>query len=180
MYYGQTPFCNHSVVRRLRHRPQIADIYSQNGGHLADLSQVSQPSPHSDEPYKMRPVYDSTFLGADPLAPTTYASLTMKFLTVFSLAAAVSLFSVAALSAYPLEARAPTSLSSHLHSDGTCYRAITGGELAHATTIYKKGQHPASYTTAPGDSLTQGGCMFSRYVFTPERNSRLNEIPDEP
>jgi len=87
----------------------------------------------------------------------------MKFAALFStLTAAVSVLSVAALPAYPLEARTPAALASHLHPGGTFYRAVTGGELAHVSTIYKEGQHPASHTTVPGD-FSHSGAL---YVFS--------------
>ena len=99
----------------------------------------------------------------------------MKFATLFStLAAAVSLLSAAAFPAYPLEARNSGSLASHLHSGGTFYRAITGGELAHVSTIYKKGQHPASHTNAPGD-FSHSGAL---YVFQVRINHRTKFLVD--
>lgn len=88
----------------------------------------------------------------------------MKFTTLFStvaLAASVAFISVAALPSLPLVARAPAPLISHLHQHGTFYRAVTGGELDHVTTLYKHGQHPGGFRPVPGDFSHTGAL----YVF---------------
>jgi len=88
----------------------------------------------------------------------------MKFATLFStiaLATSIAFISVAALPSFPLVARTPAPLTSHLHQHGTFYRAVTGGELDHVATLYKRGQHPGGFLPVPGDFSHTGAL----YVF---------------